>query len=113
MIFPQLIKNVTQENSPQGDENFDFNKSTIVEDNTNGTAAHDNSLLPVSGSSVIDNIPKPIFNLTETNQGKNSHIIITPDKLQETLTTRMNEWKGTPVTPHQVIKKYVMKTTDS
>ena len=37
---------------------------------------------------------------------------ITPEILQETLTTRMNEWKGTPVTPHQVMKKNLMKTTD-
>ena len=83
-----------------------------MEDNRNGIVAHDNDLLHGSGSSVTENIPKPTFDLAETNLGRNSHITITPEKLQETLTTRMNQWKGTPVTPHKVMKKYLMKTTD-
>ena len=112
IIFPQLIKNVTQSTPHMEMKNFNFNKSTIVEDNRNGTAAHDNGLLSGSGSSVIQNISKPTFDLAETNPGRNSHVTITPEKLQETLTTRMNEWKGTPVTPHQVMKKNLMKTTD-
>ena len=79
-IFPQMIKNMTQESG--------FN--------------HINSKDKELQSGDPSTSP-------EHTNPRDSSLTFTPEKLQDILSNRL---RGTPITPQQIVKKHLMKTTE-
>ena len=100
MVFPKLISLNVDFKMLQAQSESDNQKNTSFVKITPGASNEVEQVIMVEQT---PNRPTPEITTADKS---------TPAKLHETLQEKVNELKGTPITPQVIMKKYLMKTKD-